>query len=401
MEKVLVPEYMENFRCTGSECSESCCKKWNINIDKNTYEKYMKTIPTASENIEMNVPEKRTEYSYGHIKMNEEKLCPFLDEKGWCTIHSNYGEEFLSDTCRAFPRTYNIVDGKIELTGSFSCPEIVIQAMRSDEKIIVKEHPMEKIIKGIIPIHIKSDKNSGKWISKYLTEIRKLALEIMQNREMEIIDRFILLGLFLENISKCVLDKQEKKITEIIEQYRKMGREKSIAETTKELKRNIKLQFALLKEFCDLKAANDSEYRMWYTELLQGIEFDEKERLDANSEKYQKVYFTKWRKESKKYDIILEKFMTNYILKNVFPYEEEGNIMKKHILFVTLYALLKFHIIGTVGLYEKINDELIAEVLVKFSRTIEHDANFLENIHYILNNKAYASNAYMFILLKN
>ena len=36
-----VPEYIQDFRCIGKDCIDSCCVGWNINIDKETYKKYM------------------------------------------------------------------------------------------------------------------------------------------------------------------------------------------------------------------------------------------------------------------------------------------------------------------------------------------------------------------------
>ena len=36
------PEYLQKFECLGTSCSDTCCQGWNINIDKNTHEKYQK-----------------------------------------------------------------------------------------------------------------------------------------------------------------------------------------------------------------------------------------------------------------------------------------------------------------------------------------------------------------------
>ena len=38
----IAPNYVNEFNCLGSDCIDTCCQGWNINIDKNTHEKYQK-----------------------------------------------------------------------------------------------------------------------------------------------------------------------------------------------------------------------------------------------------------------------------------------------------------------------------------------------------------------------
>ena len=36
-----IPDYMTNFKCIGTDCIDSCCTGFNIDIDKETYKKYI------------------------------------------------------------------------------------------------------------------------------------------------------------------------------------------------------------------------------------------------------------------------------------------------------------------------------------------------------------------------
>ena len=36
----LLPEYIKDFKCVGTNCIDSCCIGWDIEIDKKTYKKY-------------------------------------------------------------------------------------------------------------------------------------------------------------------------------------------------------------------------------------------------------------------------------------------------------------------------------------------------------------------------
>ena len=49
------------------------------------------------------------------MKLGENKRCPFLKCDNYCVIHSNLGEEYLSNVCTSFPRVTNKIDGKFFL----------------------------------------------------------------------------------------------------------------------------------------------------------------------------------------------------------------------------------------------------------------------------------------------
>ncbi|WXR62260.1 hypothetical protein WG909_03245 [Peptostreptococcaceae bacterium AGR-M142] len=34
---VLVPTYFKDFRCIGASCEDTCCKGWDVFVDKNAY----------------------------------------------------------------------------------------------------------------------------------------------------------------------------------------------------------------------------------------------------------------------------------------------------------------------------------------------------------------------------
>ena len=38
--KIFMPQYMTEFKCIASQCPDTCCAGWDINIDESTYSKY-------------------------------------------------------------------------------------------------------------------------------------------------------------------------------------------------------------------------------------------------------------------------------------------------------------------------------------------------------------------------
>jgi len=40
-EVFITPNYMAEFKCIGEKCTDSCCTGFNIDIDQNTFNKYI------------------------------------------------------------------------------------------------------------------------------------------------------------------------------------------------------------------------------------------------------------------------------------------------------------------------------------------------------------------------
>lgn len=111
------PDYFKDFKCSCDKCVNSCCVGWNVTLDKITYSKYMNMYTDFSAYIKENISDKRIILKKGY--------CPFLGTDCLCKIQKKYGEEFLSDICRTYPRhkknllflQYNDL--------LISCPEVI------------------------------------------------------------------------------------------------------------------------------------------------------------------------------------------------------------------------------------------------------------------------------------
>lgn len=122
---VLKIQGYDNFRCTAEKCRFTCCEGWDINIDENTYDKWEKGKDSTEyilKNIASRKCGKRVEY---FVNKEIHETCPFLDNQGLCQIINNHGENYLSLTCRSFPRVENVIGGKREHSLSCACPEVV------------------------------------------------------------------------------------------------------------------------------------------------------------------------------------------------------------------------------------------------------------------------------------
>lgn len=135
-ENVLKIKEYDKFKCIADKCKFTCCKGWDINIDTKTYNKWRE-----KDNLNYLLDNVRFIKSHGEntylIKKETKGGCPFLSNEGLCNIVIDHGDEYLSLTCRSFPRIENDFEGVKELTLSCSCPEVVSIISHMKEKIYI------------------------------------------------------------------------------------------------------------------------------------------------------------------------------------------------------------------------------------------------------------------------
>ena len=136
IENILKIKDYDKFKCIADKCNFTCCKGWDINIDTKTYNKWRE-----NDNLNYILDSVRFIKSHGKntylIKKETKGECPFLSNEGLCNIVINHGDEYLSSTCRSFPRIENDFEDVKELTLSCSCPEVVNIISDIKEKIYI------------------------------------------------------------------------------------------------------------------------------------------------------------------------------------------------------------------------------------------------------------------------
>ena len=133
-----IPKYMEKFKCIGSECTDTCCAGWDINIDENSLERYKNSTGALKSLVEgkfLTDDKKGDFFNAGYMILKDGSRCPFLNENMLCDIHGAVGEENLCITCKSYPRVFNIVDGIYEKSALASCEEICRLALMNKEKM--------------------------------------------------------------------------------------------------------------------------------------------------------------------------------------------------------------------------------------------------------------------------
>ena len=203
MYKYFQPTYVKDFICDGKKCGAHCCRAgWAIEIDDATYEKYSSLPQHFSFNEQLN------KYC---IEPNADGDCPYLDSDCLCSIQKTFGEEFLSETCRQYPRQTLSFGEYYERSLSLVCPiaaDMILNSARIEfEFIDVDErvHRQSEIFEPNVPVDFWTD---------FIT-IQREAIEILQRRSLPIADRLFELGKYLARLDPNVpLDEELYRVPE-------------------------------------------------------------------------------------------------------------------------------------------------------------------------------------------
>jgi lysine-N-methylase len=408
----LIPEYMKKFSCTGPKCEDSCCQGWTVNIDYDTYikinsNKHKKNI--LKEYFDnLRIFKKSSKIQYAKIELGNKDICPLWNKDKLCTIHLKLGEEYLSRTCKFYPRKFSKVNDIYEVTASISCPEITrLVLLNSDlmEFEVVKDMNLPKRIfkNKIISTEDKGD------ISGYLWELRGFTIEVLQNRDLDLSERLIFLGLFYKNLNQLLKNNNFKIIPQLVKKYVEIATHGKIKELISEinLRENQKnIQIKILKKLIDerfngeLGGVKNEKYLDCFKKVLVGLNFV----VDTNSEKIKSSYnksYDIYSNFMEKHSYIFENYLVNYVFSKLFPLNRE-NSFESYVRMITLYAIIKLHLIGLAGYYKyDFSVEHVVKLFQSLSKTIEHNHKYLDKIYKLIKEDKLDNLAVMTLIIKN
>lgn len=322
MEKKYVyfqPQYVGEFVCDSSKCNNNCCERgWNIDIDAATYQKYLQLAPQITKLFEYNVDK-------GKYLLTKHP-CPFLNEKKLCSLQLNCGEDFLSLTCRSYPRVTFYFGKFFERALTLTCPVAA-------EKILFAEDPMkfelvevsEKVHGGdrILINPVTLDEKT----LAHLLEIQIAQISILQERTLTIDQRLIVLGFFLDRLDEISSaesfdDEVLKKLIATYESKKFLTEQvpRMIQSISFDVKKFSALMFDMADDFYGA-----GKFRDAVSKIATNYE-----QLGNFRKNFIKAHLT-----------FLENFLVNELLINCYPWRFEGAVIKNFGLFVIKYKIFE------------------------------------------------------------
>ena len=386
-----IPDYYKEFECIADKCEDTCCAGWQIVIDKKTLKKYRKIKGDFRKQILKNV-----DWFQGTFKQDKDKRCAFLNEKNLCDLYLNQGEEGFCKTCREYPRHTEEFEGVREITLSISCPEVARILMNRMEPVTFLSYEKEGE---------EEFEDFDPFFYSILEDARKEMISILQNRDITIADR-ILLILGMAHDMQGRMNRQEMfdcsdvickyttgKALDFVKNYRqKSNRKQTEPEFAHTMFRHLyELELLreewgiLLKETEDLLYQDKEKYHKIKEEFQNFLKGDVNPEKRNNSASDSTAML---QKEHTDIDIHLEQLLV-YFLFTYFPGAVyDGEIYAKVQLAVyCVWMIWEIWMARWLKNEKSLDLEEMTELVYRFSREVEHSDLNLREIEKILSKK--------------
>lgn len=216
------PKFYKDFYCTGNECPVNCCFGWGIiGWLKGEYEKIVnaqiseelrKRIESAFEPVSHEDFHRMFDYQ---VKFDEKRKCPMLTENGLCMIQKELGEEYLSNTCRVYPRKGQICGDAFIRTCQTSCMH-VLELICNNENSMVLENTQHSGSKTDIYAEYTITDRMNHPAIKYEREIFEFFYELLSDKTHSIETSMVLGGMACQKLDEFVKKGQHDRIPEIL-----------------------------------------------------------------------------------------------------------------------------------------------------------------------------------------
>ena len=357
--KIRVPEYFKDFKCIASKCEDTCCAGWGIVIDDATYDRYKNVQGEFGDRLRSEIVHEAGE----NIFVLKGNNCPFLNEEKTCDIYINIGEENLCYTCQQYPR-YTEEFGSLREVGiSLSCPEAARIMLNNSKKVEFELSENNEVVSSY------NDINAQLFIE--LLQSRKIVMDIIQDRTIDLRKRAVVALLFVDEIQEKIDESEIKEIKSVREKYLDTGFLEELINELEEYRDNEGSKYddmhEYFKVFKDLKhitpddplGLNDALRYFWQT--------DEDEELYIIKHRQFEEYY---KDKLYKFENILVYFVFRYFMKAVFDYD---------ILAKIKTALVSYMIIRELAVVRYIeNNEFTDEDMVDIAHTYSKDIEHLE-----------------------
>ena len=363
--KIRVPEYFKDFKCIASKCEDTCCAGWGIVIDDATYDRYKNVQGEFGDRLRSEIVHEAGE----NIFVLKGNNCPFLNEEKTCDIYINIGEENLCYTCQQYPR-YTEEFGSLREVGiSLSCPEAARIMLNNSKKVEFELSENNEVVSSY------NDINAQLFIE--LLQSRKIVMDIIQDRTIDLRKRAVVALLFVDEIQEKIDESEIKEIKSVREKYLDKGFLEELINELEEYRDNEGSKYddmhEYFKVFKDLKhitpddplGLNDALRYFWQT--------DEDEELYIIKHRQFEEYYND---KLYKFENILVYFVFRYFMKAVFDYDILAKIKTALVSYMIIRELAVVRYIEN----NEFTDEDMVDIAHTYSKDIEHLEENIESL---------------------
>lgn len=398
---------MALFRCLAQDCEDNCCKRWSVRLDKEHYSRILnlgmrqaqlQTTIDASVHI---TRQPIDAHHYATIEMDEEGYCPFLNQQSLCELQSLGDINVLGNTCANYPRVFYQIDDTLEMIGALSCPEITRLCFRSTDLPILTPVEQKSLPRQDYTLTHHIDTQTSPYYERRFPLIRGEFLNIVHDRTYTSKQKLYLLCYLSKRLSTHFNNHCDASIEPIIQNVLQRF-------SGKEIKESLLLN---LEKFHDLSHTGLITVQSIFSIRIQHYQQDpltpyindiiesyrEHMPFDMEIGALSIIYFQRKETISERVHSQLEDYLSrhlhNCLLREWFiRFPDPFNYMQ---MLTLRHAMLRFLLYSHPSIQEwcqtepehtdetlhKVIEEISVEIFYLFSRSIEHDTDFLQNVY--------------------
>ncbi len=379
----LEPEYLARFQCIASRCEDTCCAGWSdIALDEDTADLY-RTIshPPLAADLQGNVKwmESPAGGDAASITMDHTGRCPFLDTDRLCSIQRALGAEALCATCGLYPRISRFESGAIERSGTLSCPELARLALLNPEPITftITAPPGTRWDARWREIQEQHGSLAPEW--DQIRRIRKLVIDLLQDRTFTICHRLVLVGLLCSRVQQALDTYAPHRISEIALEFEQALRSTVVADTLSLVPPllDVHVGFMLnsLTNWIERHQLR-GRYAQCYSEMCAGLELSADTPAVDVVARYKRAYRRFYAPFLRRHGYMLENYLVHQSFKNRVPFGG-ANCFEEYAAFVLYYALIQINLVGVSAYHRGMTPELVVFVIQSFTKSFEHSSVFM------------------------
>lgn len=395
--KILKPCYYDEFKCIADKCEDTCCRGWTVFVDKNSFNKYRKIPGDYGRYVNRHIKRERTlnsDLNYAKVQLID-LGCPFLNEDELCSLYINLGESYLCNTCKSYPRKIKRYNNRCEREMMVSCPEVARILLTNKEGLsfCMTEEKISDLDKAYL-----EEENFDQRLEQILWDVRILLIEIAQFRELPLWKRLFFIKLAGDKIHSAISNKKYDEVESILLNIRDKVQDENYINEIERLKVIPKIKVELINKILEARCMSQGLNTVFISFIQEIDELNTNciNNLDEylENEKAFNKYFS-----DKEY--MLENYVVNAIYSNVMEALYNGNLAYKITQIIISYAIIRKMLFARwINKDEKLQEEDIIRAVYSFSRSIEHDSNFINSISRELNEQGYDTLATITVLLK-
>lgn len=133
------PDDYDAFRCIAGACPQTCCAAWEIVVDPDAQDAYLRLRHPLAEKLRHVM---RVDADGDTYFAQSDGRCPFLCADGLCELQRTLGEQSLCRTCRDFPRWEVLLCDRVEQGLSLACPEAARERRLTEVLMAVRDRTL-------------------------------------------------------------------------------------------------------------------------------------------------------------------------------------------------------------------------------------------------------------------